>query len=60
MTSWEHMWWALSFLVPIYLIGRYQGYNKGLEVGVENAIIFFKKNGFFKPEKEQELEDEPS
>jgi hypothetical protein len=52
------MWWALSFLIPIYLVGRYQGYNKGLEVGVENAIVYFKKNGFFKPEKEKELENE--
>lgn len=58
MTAWEHLWYALAVLIPIYLIGRYQGYHRGLEIGVENAITYFIKNEYFKPEKEEELRNE--
>jgi len=55
---WEHLFYSMLVLVPMWYIARYLGKEEGKIEGVEDAIEFFMKNGWFDEEKEKELKNE--
>ncbi len=55
---WEHLFYSLLVLVPMWYIAHYLGKEEGKKEGVEDAIEFFMVNGWFTEPKAQELKNE--